>query len=128
MNFSIDCSPDDDIYASLSSLEIIVVPEESKEKLRSLTSTEYKRLIAPPDQEGYISYIKNENIPVITRSRKNPNNGLSGGAIAAIVISCVAAVVGVGIVFYCLRRKTMPPVVKIPNNNSFNVSTEKINN
>lgn len=127
-SFSILCSPEDDIYAKLSSLAIIVLSGESTKRLRFLTSTEYKRLIAPPDQEGYISYIKNENIPVITRSRKNPNNGLSGGAISAIVISCVAAVVGVGIVFYCLRRKTIPPVVKIPNNNNFNVSTEKINN
>jgi hypothetical protein len=76
-SFSIDCSPDDDIYASLSSLEIIVVPEESKEKLRSLTSTEYKRLIAPPDQEGYLSYIKNENNVDIIHSSKKSDKGLS---------------------------------------------------
>ena len=128
MNFSIDCSPDDDIYASLSSLEIIVVPEESKEKLRSLTSTEYKRLIAPPDQEGYLSYIKNENNVDIIHSSKKSDKGLSGGAIAAIVLACVAAVAGLGIVFYFLNRKTTPPVVKTPNNVNYDFSTDKIHN
>lgn len=127
-SFLINCSPEDDIYAKLSSLEVIVETGEPTRRLRFLTSGEYQRFIAPPDQEGYLSYIKKENNPNITTFIKKSDKGLSGGVIVAIVLACVAAIAGLGIVFYCLNRKAKPPVVKNPNNMNYDFSTDKINN
>ena len=59
---------------------------------------------------------------------KKSDKGLSGGAIAGIVLACAAVVIGLGIVFYFLNRKTTPQVDKAPNDMNFDFSTDKIQN
>jgi hypothetical protein len=122
--YRISCSPKQYIYTQMNTLKFII-PEikSSSRRLRSL-STETNRTIYPPtNYSGIMEYEYNPTGNVF--SRKTASNGLSAGAIVAIVLATVAAVACVALAFFFLNRvKVTPPPIKTPTDVNFaNTST-----
>ena len=81
-NYELECTPQYSIYASLNNSDGNI--KEDKYLVVSMM-----------DENDYIYYnFPNNNY----RSKKSSSRGLSGGTIAAIVISCVVAVVAIAII------------------------------
>ena len=123
--YELNCTPKHDINAPLSSLEITIDNEINKERrLRFLQSSGNSITLLYPisDLDGNITFEYN---PDIKTFRRESSSGLSGGAIAGIVLGSVAAVVAIGIAIYCLTRKS-PPTMPA-NNANFQDSSININ-
>ena len=80
-----------------------------KSRLRILQYTQNKTFAAPLDATGNITYTYEETFI----NEKLSSKGLSAGAIVAIVLVCVVAVLAVGLAILFLSRKTQSP----PNEN-----------
>jgi len=96
------CEPKKDVYTQLKSL-IIKIPKISSGRLRILQSAENSTFYAPQETEGDIQFDYNPEINTFAR-KASKKKGLSGGAIAAIVLATVAAVAAVGIAIFFLNR------------------------
>ena len=96
------CEPKKDVYTQLKSL-IIKIPKISSGRLRILQSAENSTFYAPQETEGDIQFDYNPEINTFAR-KASKKKGLSGGAIAAIVLATVAAVTAVGIAIFFLNR------------------------
>ena len=121
--YELNCEPRNDINASYSSLQIKIDNQINKKRqLRFLDNSENITLLYPgEDLNENIVFEYEPEIGNFTRDDK----GLSGGAIAGIVIGSVAAVVAIGIAIYFLTRKTP---TKMPiNNANFHDSSININ-
>ena len=125
--YRISCSPKQYIYTQMNTLKFII-PEikSSSRRLRSL-STETNRTIYPPtNYSGIMEYEYNPTGNVF--SRKTASNGLSAGAIVAIVLATVAAVACVALAFFFLNRvKVTPPPIKTPTDVNFANTSTNIN-
>jgi hypothetical protein len=124
--YKILCSTRKSINAILRDVSIRVPPQISR-KVRILqTNNNNKTLYFPSDANEIMNY----EYSAIERDffRKSKSSGLSAGAIVAIILSSIAALVAVGLVFFFLRKNQSPPVIK--NQPDFNVinSTSNINN
>ena len=106
------CS-EETVHTYFKTLILNIVEVNSSERLRLLATTETnKTFYAPCDSEGTLFYYYEPQIITPTfRRRISKNKGLSGGAIAAIVLASVAAIAATGIsIFFLNRMLTSPPV------------------
>ena len=123
--FTVICEPKKDIYTQLKTL-IIKIPKISSGRLRILQSAENSTFYAPPNTEGDIQFEYNPEINTFAR-KASKKKGLSGGAIAAIVLATVAAIAAVGIAMFFLNRGPINPIKTSTEMNLPNSSTN-INN
>lgn len=124
--YKIVCSPREYIYTPIQYLRFFI-PEISSNN-RRLSDVETNRTFLPPeDEKGFIEYDYNPDSNIY--SKKIKSNGLSAGAIVAIVLSTVAAVVAVGIAFFLLNRRFATPPLPAKTTSDLNMvnSTAQIN-
>ena len=68
------------------------------------------------EKKYLISMEKDKNTPIYFNfnnnyyGKKNPSGGLTGGAIAGIVIACIAALLALSIIAITLRKSPLPPI------------------
>ena len=121
--YRMTCYPNKNVDTSISDITIIINETSSNSRLRSLESGK-NRIILPPDNANGIIDFK-----YYRYNYKKPSGGLSAGAIVAIVLATVAAVVALGLVFFFLNRmKSTPPPIKNPSDLNFANSASNINN
>ena len=105
----------------------IKVPE-IKRSLRFLDEEMTNRTLIPPaDSNEIIDFQYNPDINTYGR-RISKNKGLSAGAIAAIVLASIAAIVAVGIAIFFLNRMPTNPPVKPTSELQLQNSSAKIQN
>ena len=122
------CSPKNSIIARINQL-IFYIPDvgSSSRRLSSLSQETNRTLFPPSNASGIIEYYYNPS-DGNTFSRKTTSNGLSAGAIVAIVLATVAAVVAVGVAFLLLNRvKVTPSPIKTPTDVNFANTSTNIN-
>ena len=125
--YKILCSTRKSIHAILRDVSIIIKPQiSSRLRILQTKNNNNKTLLFPSDADEIINYEYSAKTHDYFRTSKS--KGLSAGAIVAIILSSIAALVAVGLVFFFLRKKQTPPVIK--NQPDFNVinSTSNINN
>ena len=125
--YKILCSTRKSIHAILRDVRIIINPQiSSRLRILQTNTNNYKTLLFPSNADEIINYEYSAKTHDYFRTSKS--KGLSAGAIVAIILSSIAALVAVGLVFFFLRKKQTPPVIK--NQPDFNVinSTSNINN
>ena len=125
--YKILCSTRKSIHAILRDVSIIIKPQiSSRLRILQTKNNNNKTLLFPSDADELINYEYSAKTHDYFRTSKS--KGLSAGAIVAIILSSIAALVAVGLVFFFLRKKRTPPVIK--NQPDFNVinSTSNINN
>ena len=125
--YKIKCSTKNTIYALMKDLKILVPKKSSRKRILAGETNINKTLLFPDDANDIMEYEYSVE-PNSFNPRANKNTGLTAGAIVAIVLATVAAVVAVGIVLFFLNRiKTTPPVLN--NTNDFNMvnSTSNMN-
>ena len=127
LSYRMVCSPKHSIIARKNQL-IFYIPEvSSSRRLRSLSKETNRTLFPPSNATGIIEYYYNPS-DGNTFSRKTTSNGLSAGAIVAIVLATVAAVVAVGVAFLLLNRvKVTPSPIKTPTDVNFANTSTNIN-
>ena len=102
------------------------VPRIPSRRLRFLDSRENKTFFTPTNATGDIQFEYNPEVNTFAR-KASKKKGLSGGAIAAIVLATVAAVAAVGIAMFFLNRGPVNPIKTSTEMNLPN-STTNINN
>ena len=125
--YKMTCSPKQYIYTQMNTLKFII-PEikSSSRRLRSLSTETNRTLYPPTNYSGIMEYEYNPGGNVF--SRKTASNGLSAGAIVAIVLATVAAVACVALAFFFLNRvKVTPPPIKTPTDVNFANTSTNIN-
>ena len=124
--FTVSCEPTKDIYTLLNTLIIKVPTETHNRRLRFLQSSGNSTIRAPKTASGDIQFDYNPEVNTFAR-KASKKKGLSGGAIAAIVLATVAAVAAVGIAMFFLNRGPINPIKTSTEMNLPN-STTNINN
>ena len=125
--YKILCSTRKSIHAILRDVSIIIKPQiSSRLRILQTNTNNNKTLLFPSNADEIINYEYSAKTHDYFRTSKS--KGLSAGAIVAIILSSIAALVAVGLVFFFLRKNQTPPVIK--NQPDFNVinSTSNINN
>ena len=102
------CSPKHSIIARINQLIFYIPKVSSSRRLSSLSDETNITLLPPTNATGIMEYYYNPS-DGNTFSRKTTSNGLSAGAIVAIVLATVAAVAAVGVAFLLLNRVTVTP-------------------
>ena len=121
-DYKLICSPKHDIYAPFSSI-IIKIPINAQNRLRILQSSANSIQLYPENNTNEnINYIYKPNVKTYERDKK----GLSGGAIAAIVLATVAVVAAIGAILFFFNIKGQS--VKTSTNPKFQESSTNINN
>jgi hypothetical protein len=124
--FTINCEPKKDIYTLLNSLIIRVPNITTSRKLRFLQSSGNSTIHFTKTTSGDIQFEYNPEINTFGR-KSSKKKGLSGGAIAAIVLATIAAVAAVGVAIFFLNRGPINPIKTSTEMNLPN-STTNINN
>ena len=96
INYKLECYPEESI--SNAKLENVMCKGNNQNLLIHMNN---------PDETVTIS---DEDLPINNYNRKNSSGGLSGGAIAGIVIACVIVLFGVIVTFLLCRRSSKPPI------------------
>jgi len=125
--YKILCSTRKSIHAILRDVSIIIKPQiSSRLRILQTKNNNNKTLLFPSNADEIINYEYSAKTHDYFRTSKS--KGLSAGAIVAIILSSIAVLVAVGLVFFFLRKNQTPPVIK--NQPDFNVinSTSNINN
>jgi len=123
--YKIKCSTKNTIIALLKDMKILVPKLSSKRRILAGETNRNKTLIFPSNASKIMQYEYSVE-PNSFNPRTNKNNGLTAGAIVAIVLATVAAVVAVGIALFFLNRiKSTPPVLN--NTNDFNMANSTSN-
>ena len=122
---SILCEPKKDVYTQFKRMQV-KVPRIPSRRLRFLDSRENKTFFTPTNATGDIQFEYNPEVNTFAR-KASKKKGLSGGAIAAIVLATVAAVAAVGIAMFFLNRGPVNPIKTSTEMNLPN-STTNINN
>jgi hypothetical protein len=119
------CFPKKNVNTSINTIKIIIneTSSSSNSRLRSLQSGTNRTILPPADAKGEINF-------AYTRiNYKRSEGGLSAGAIVAIVLATVAAVVALGLAILFLNRmKASPPPIKNPSDLNIANSASNINN
>ena len=123
--FTILCEPKKDVYTQFKTL-IMKIPNLSSRRLRFLQTAVNSTYLAPLNANGDIQFEYNPEVNTFAR-KTSKKKGLSGGAIAAIVLATVAAVAAVGIAMFFLNRGPVNPIKTSTEMNLPN-STTNINN
>ena len=122
--YQIKCKPKESISTYVNSM--IIYNVSSKRKHRNLNGVETKHLYSLniPDKDYIINFTytngtdDTDNSTDINKVRKifrgSSKKGLTGGAIAAIVIASVVALVGIGIIFLIIKKPGRPIKNKVP--------------
>lgn len=123
--YKISCSTSKTIIALVKDLRI-TVPQISSTRRNLQATTNNKTFLFPQGNDKLMNY--EYSAKTHDYFRRSKSTGLSAGAIVAIILSSIAALVAVGLVFFFLRKNQSPPVIK--NQPDFNVinSTSNINN
>ena len=123
--YKISCSTSKTIIALVKDLRI-TVPQISSTRRNLQATANNKTFLFPQDNDKLMNY--EYSAKTHDYFRRSKSTGLSAGAIVAIILSSIAALVAVGLVFFFLRKNQSPPVIK--NQPDFNVinSTSNINN
>ena len=117
------CFPKKSVNTRINTIKIIINENSSNSRLRSLQSVTNRIIIPPDDAKGTI------NFSYSRYNYKKPSGGLSAGAIVAIVLATVAAVVALGLAILFLNRmKSTPPPIKNPSDLNIANSASNINN
>ena len=122
---SILCEPKKDVYTQFKRMHVII-PNITSRRLRFLDSTRNRTFFTPTNATGDIQFEYNPDLNTFAR-KASKKKGLSGGAIAAIVLATVAAVAAVGIAMFFLNRGPVNPIKTSTEMNLPN-STTNINN
>ena len=123
--FTILCEPKKDVYTQFKTL-IMKIPNLSSRRLRFLQTAGNSTYLAPLNANGDIQFEYNPEVNTFAR-KASKKKGLSGGAIAAIVLATVAAIAAVGIAMFFLNRGPVNPIKTSTEMNLPN-STTNINN
>ena len=125
-SYNIKCSPKRSVYALMNTLRIDITNLLKKRRLQSvrvriLEDAINTTLIPDPDSTGVIDYTYEPKINKVIPRRSS--GGLSGGAITAIVLASVAAVLAVLILIFFCNRPLSPDaknnnVISVPNSSS----------
>ena len=123
--YKISCSTSKTIIALVKDLRI-TIPQISSTRRNLQATANNKTFLFPQDNDKLMNY--EYSAKTHDYFRRSKSTGLSAGAIVAIILSSIAALVAVGLVFFFLRKNQSPPVIK--NQPNFNVinSTSNINN
>ena len=124
--YTVLCAPKKDVHTPFSSL-IINIPNGESTRLRFLSSSENNTFYAPSNANGEIMFTYNPEINTFGR-KTSKNRGLSAGAIVAIVLATIAAVVAVGVAFFFLNKIPVNSTVKNPSDLNLQNSQTNINN
>ena len=126
--YRIKCAPKYDVYTFINTLKLII-PKLSTRNLRSLEEDGNMTIYPPAEAPGDIQYDYVEDVNSFGR-KSTTKNGLSAGAIVAIVLATVAAVAAVGFAIFFLNRIPVPvsPNMKASTNYNFNNSGTNMNN
>ena len=123
--FTILCEPKKDVYTQFKTL-IMKIPNLPSRRLRFLQTDVNSTYLAPLNANGDIQFEYNPEVNTFAR-KASKKKGLSGGAIAAIVLATVAAIAAVGIAMFFLNRGPVNPIKTSTEMNLPN-STTNINN
>ena len=124
--FTINCEPTKDVYTLLNSLIINIPAVPQNRRLRFLQNSGNNTIYAPKTASGDIQFEYNPEINTFGR-KTSKKKGLSGGAIAAIVLATIAAVAAVAAAIFFLNRGPVNPIKTSTEMNLPN-STTNINN
>jgi len=124
--FTILCEPKKDVYTQFKTLIMKIPNVTSSRRLRFLQTAVNSTYLAPTNASGDIQFEYNPEVNTFGR-KSSKKKGLSGGAIAAIVLATIAAVVAVGIAMFFLNRGPVNPIKTSTEMNLPN-STTNINN
>jgi hypothetical protein len=125
-DLTIKCEPQKDIYALLNTFIITVPSITTSRRLRFLQSSGNSTIRVPKTTTGDIQFEYNPEVNTFGR-RSSKKKGLSGGAIAAIVLATIAAVAAVAVAIFFLNRGPINPIKTSTEMNLPN-STTNINN
>jgi hypothetical protein len=125
-HFTILCEPKKDVYTQFKTLIMKIPNVTSSRRLRFLQTAVNSTYYAPTNASGDIQFEYNPEVNTFGR-KSSKKKGLSGGAIAAIVLATIAAVVAVGIAMFFLNRGPVNPIKTSTEMNLPN-STTNINN
>ena len=120
--YTIKCRPKKSFITYVNTIKFIVNGDNlTSSKLRFLQSTKNKTFAVSADAIGNITHTYEEQFI----NRKRSSKGLNAGAIVAIVLASLAAVVAVGLAIFLLsRRPPLPPNKNVVSN--IENSTSKI--
>lgn len=112
-SYSIKCNPKRSVYAKMNTLIIDITNLVNRRRLgsvslRNLDEKVNSTLVADPNQEGVIDYTYDPKIN--TFIPKKNDSGLSGGAIAAIIIASIVAILAVVFLIYWFNRPIKPAI------------------
>lgn len=108
------CEPKKNVYTLLKSLIFKIPYPKTSRRLRFLDEAGNSTFYADPDASGLIDYTYQSD-PNIFNRKTSGRNGLSAGAIVAIVLATVAAVAAVGVAFFFLNKPSTAPAYNYPN-------------
>ena len=123
---TINCEPKKDIYTLLNSLIIKIPNITQNRRLRFLQSSGNSTIRSPRTTSGDIQFEYNPEMNNFAK-KASKKKGLSGGAIAAIVLATIAAVAAVAVAMFFLNRGPVNPI-KTSNEMNLPNSTTNINN
>jgi hypothetical protein len=121
-NFNIVCRPKKDVYTFINTL--IINALNKRGRLRFLDDENYQPIYTLPNATGSINF---EYIPLRNPTLRHTKNSLSAGAIVAIVLCTIAAILAVGVAFFFLSKPSVPPI-KSQNQVIISNSTSGLNN
>ena len=127
ISFLITCSPMHNVDTYINTMIINIYNSDSK-KLRFLDEKSNHTLYIPSDTQEEIHY---EYKPISSPfAKKKSSSGLSAGAIVAIILSILAAVVAIAAILLCLNRVPHARIAPNKNIQDINIinSTTNINN
>ena len=127
ISFLITCSPMHNVDTYINTMIINIYNSDSK-KLRFLDEKSNHTLYISSDTQEEIHY---EYKPISSPfAKKKSSSGLSAGAIVAIILSILAAVVAIAAILLCLNRVPHARIAPNKNIQDINIinSTTNINN
>ena len=125
-HFTILCEPKKDVYTQFKTLIMKIPKVPSSRRLRFLQTTGNSTYYAPTNATGDIQFEYNPEVNTFGR-KTSKKKGLSGGAIAAIVLATIAAIAAVAVAMFFLNRGPVNPIKTSTEMNLPN-STTNINN